>query len=202
MPRPATIPFTEAAYARLEPVAARDEDFGWPMLTFVQALAEMIRPVEELVRPLDPDREAGAPLLDVDLAPDWNLAWLAQFVGVRLSPGVTAARARVEIRSVGGFRRGTPAALLEAVRPTLTGGQYTFLQERDGDEAHMTLVTRTAETPSPTVTLSAAMRQKAAGLILTHVVTAANLYVETAAAAPTYAARSATYATYADARGF
>jgi hypothetical protein len=46
------------------------------------------------------------------------------------------------------------------------------------------------------------MSQKAAGLILAHVVTSVRTYLENTAIAPTYAARSATYANYTAARGF
>jgi hypothetical protein len=135
----------EAIYARLGPVAVQDEALGWPLLTLVQALAEMARQVEELVRPADIARHAWDPLLDVDLSPDWNLPYLGQFVGVRVTPGATPAQARAQIKAEGGFQRGTPAAMVAAVRATLVGTQYVFLKERDGDEDHITVVTRTRD---------------------------------------------------------
>jgi hypothetical protein len=178
MARPATTSLGEAIYARLGPVAANDEALGWPLLTFVQGLAEMGREVEELVRPDDPARRAWDPLLDVDLSPDWNLPYLGQFVGVRVTPGATPAQARAQIKAEGGFKRGTVAALREAVRATLTGTQFVDVIERDGDPWHITVTTRSAETPSPAVSLAAAMGQKAAGLILTMVNTATIVYSE------------------------
>jgi hypothetical protein len=202
MPRPATTPLGEAVYARLGPVAVQDETLGWPLLTLVQGLAEMARQVEDLVRPADIARHTWDPLLDVDLSPDWNLPYLGQFVGVRVTPGATPVQARAQIKAEGGFQRGTPAAMVAAVRATLVGSQYVFLRERDGDEDHITVVTRTADTPAPAVTLAAAVSQKAAGLILAHIVTSVRTYVENTTLAPTYAARSATYANYAASRGF
>jgi hypothetical protein len=202
MPRPATTPLGEAIYARLGPVATQDEALGWPLLTLVQSLAEMGRQVEELVRPADLDRLAWDPLLDVDLSPDWNLPYLGQFVGVRVTPGATPAQARQQIRAEGGFQRGTPGAMIAAVKPTLGLTQYVFLKERDGDEDHITVVTRTSETPNPAVTLAAAVSQKAAGLILTHVVTSVRTWLEIDAAGGTWAGVSAMYGTWDNARGF
>jgi hypothetical protein len=99
MPRPATTPLGEAVYARLGPVAVQDETLGWPLLTLVQGLAEMARQVEDLVRPADIARHTWDPLLDVDLSPDWNLPYLGQFVGVRVTPGATAFQARQQIKA-------------------------------------------------------------------------------------------------------
>lgn len=175
MARPATTDLGEAVYARLGPVAAQDESLGWPLLTFVQALCEMGRQVEELVRG---GEQAYDPLLDVDLSPDWNLPYIGQFVGVRVTPGASPAQARAQIRGVGGFQRGTPAAMIAAVRATLTGTQYVGLVERDGDQDHITVTTRSAETPNPAATLAAALSQKAAGLILAVVNTATIIYSE------------------------
>ena len=199
MARPATTALGEAVYARLGPVAAQDESLGWPLLTFVQALCEMGRQVEELVRG---GEQAYDPLLDVDLSPDWNLPYIGQFVGVRVTPGATPTQARAQIKGVGGFKRGTPAAMAEAVRATLTGSQYVFVRERDGDQDHITVVTRTADTPNPAATLAAARSQKAAGLILSAVQTTVRTYTENKASQPTYAARTSAYANYAAARGF
>jgi hypothetical protein len=178
MARPATSALGEAVYAHLGPVAVQDEPLGWPLLTLVQALAEMGRQVEDLVRPDDPDRRAWDPLLDVDLSPDWNLPYIGQYVGVRVTPGGTPAQWRAQIRGVGGFKRGTVAAMREAVRATLTGTQFVDIIERDGDPWHITVTTRSAETPNPAAALAAAMSQKAAGLILTMVNTATIIYTE------------------------
>lgn len=178
MPRPATTALGEATYSRLEPVSHQDEALGWPLLTFVQALAEMLRQVEELVRPADPSRQAWDPLLDVDLAPDWHLPYIGQFVGVRVTPGGTPAQWRAQIKGVTGFKRGTPAAMIAAVQATLTGTKYVALIERDGDQDHITVTTRAAETPNSAASLAAAVSQKAAGLILTFISTATITYTE------------------------
>ena len=178
MTRPATSTLGEALYARLEPVASQDEALGWPLLIYCQALAEMGRQVEELVRPDDPARDAWDPLLDVDLSPDWNLPYIAQFVGVRLTPDGTPDQWRAQIKGVGGFKRGTPAAMIEAVRATLTGTRYVGLIERDGDQDHLTVTVRSVEAPNPSATQAAAMSQKAAGLILNFIVSATITYTE------------------------
>lgn len=172
MTRPDTLAIADDAYAKLEPVAAGDEGRGWHLLLFIEALGEMFRKVEELTRSVD-GLPARSQILDVDRAPDWWLPNLAQFVGVRLIAGSTVAEQRERIRSTDGFKRGTVAAMVAAIKPTLTGTQYVGVVERAGGDAYtLQISTRSAETPNAAATAAAAMAQKPAGLVLTQTVIA------------------------------
>jgi hypothetical protein len=83
-----------------------------------------------------------------------------------------AVYARQALREQNAKRRGTPRAILNAVRDTLTGTRYAHLLERVGGNAYaLTLITRPSETPDPAVTYAAALRQKPMGMALTHTLT-------------------------------
>jgi hypothetical protein len=127
-------------------------------------------------------------LVDLDLAPEKALPWLAQFVGVQLQPGLDDAAQRARIRATDGFHRGTVSALVGAARQYLTGGKTVIVRERDGDAYTLTIVTYTAETPDSGLVLAALLDQKPGGLILNYV-------VETG---QDWATLQANYATWAD----
>jgi hypothetical protein len=111
-------------------------------------------------------------LMDPDTAPAGALAWLGQFAGVSFLPSDTEATQRSRVKTAAGFYRGTPQAMLDEVKPTLTGTQYaSVLQQVSGSRWAMSLITLSTETPDPTATITAALRQKPAGIALTHVVT-------------------------------
>lgn len=167
-PAPATTPNADEVYAKLAPVAITDADLGYPLLHFIVALSRMFVKVEELARSSDPDLPAWSQALDVDRVPDYGLAFLGQFVGVRLIAGDTAAASRLRIKSTDGFKRGTPAALISAVQATLTGTKRVRLTERTSSAYTELVVTDPAETPNPTATGIAAQAAKAAGLVLTY----------------------------------
>jgi hypothetical protein len=178
-----------------------DDTRGWPARMLIGAVARACGPLFDLVRDTD-DGPGWSAVLSDERCPVWALPWLAQFAGVTLSPGLTEAQQRMRVCSPPSFDRGTFAGMIAAVRQTITGTGYVFALERQGSPYRITIVTRTSETPSPATTLAAAKSQKPAGLVLTHVVTTVRTYLENTTTAPTYGARTSTYANYAAARGF
>jgi hypothetical protein len=98
------------------------------------------------------------------------LPWLAQFAGVRLTPGASEQQWRDEIIAHASFQRGTLGALQAAGALHLTGTKFVDIFERDGSPYRVTVYTRTAETPDPNQTLRDLLSQTPAGLVLTHVV--------------------------------
>lgn len=122
---------------------------------------------------------AHGQIMDPDVAPAAVLPWLAQFAGVQLFPSDTEATRRARIKAAAGFFRGTPGAMIAEVKPTLTGTQYVnLIQQAGGNRWALTLITRPAETPDAAGTYAAALRQKPAGINLTHVQTNDVLWVE------------------------
>lgn len=118
-------------------------------------------------------------VMDPDVAPAGVLGWLGQFAGVAFLPSDTEAQQRARIKAAAGFYRGTPQAMINEVKPTLTGTQYAgIVQQAGGARWAMTLITRPAETPSAAATYAAALRQKPAGINLTHVQTNDVLWIE------------------------
>lgn len=178
--RPDLGSFAEEFYARLEPFHERsnpngpgsitDEELGWPLLIFFGLIARRWQEVEDLIR----DTEAGvgwSALQSVDRIPDKGLPYLAQFRGKTVIAGMTPAEARARIESTDGFDRGTPSAMEAAAKPTLTGLQRVYLNERVGGSIWQTAaITYDSETPDPAATFRALVAQKHHGVILTHTV--------------------------------
>jgi hypothetical protein len=157
--------FSGDLYDSLAPVAAVDDDYAWALLILCNAIGTMYQMVDDWVRD-QPEGPGWSLLLDLNRCPPEALAWLGQFVGVRIPVGLTDAQQRAWILSMPGFKRGTPAAMIAAVQATLTGTKTVTLVERDGDPYALTVKTIPAETPNQTQTTNAILSQKPAGLTL------------------------------------
>jgi hypothetical protein len=196
---PELSPWGERLRERTEPLAPDDAAHGDAHAHLAEALAKNF----ERVGPIyDPEEQLpGEPLVDVDTCPDWALGWLAQLVGVTLPPGTSPDAARVLIRDVSGWKRGTPAALRAAAGAHLTGDKTVFFRERDatGSDPPYTLevVTRASETPDEAAVLAELLRQKPAGIVLTYRTVEGWDYQELSATGPDpYSTLKTTYATY------
>jgi len=195
--------FAERLYVSLAPLAQQDASYGWSLLILCNAIGLMFQDVEDLVRD-SPDGPGYSELLDLDRCPSWALPWLGQLVGVRLLPGASDAENRARIASTDGWKRGTPAALEAAIKATLTGSQSVVIRERDpaGADPPYTLTVRTlvAETPDSAATLSAALSQKPAGLVLNYTTVTGQDYAGLKSKCATYAAMTTKYPSYDSAR--
>lgn len=200
MPRPDASPIAERAWGDLGPWARADaltED--WDLLRLVEAALGDLQLVEDLVRDTDEVDGWGA-IMDVDLAPDQYLDYLAQFPGVRGRTYALADDKRAAIRAKPTTRRGTPAALVEAAQATLTDTKTVKLFERyTGNAYRVHVQTITSETPDAPATLAALLAAKPGGLILTHAAVAGRTYLDVAAEFADYTALEAE-GTYADVR--
>lgn len=165
MSLPALEPAADELYAAVEPLQYAEAQYDYPLAKLCQAAGLMVDPVDSLVR----DTAAGpgwSVLLDVNRAPLAGLPWLAQFVGVTIPDGLDQLSQRQLIQQTGGFRRGSPGALVGAAQQHLTGNRSVFLYERDTSPYHLTVVTYTSETPDEAVVAAALQAAKPAGLIL------------------------------------
>lgn len=202
MPRPTVTAATEEMYASLGHLTAQDEEYGWPLLLFCDALARQLQDVDDLAR----DRDDGSPgwsaVMNADTAPaDW-IDWLAQFVGVAPNPAVSLAQKRVEAKAAVGWQRGTPAAMKAVVGRALAGGKQVTLIERN--PTPYSLIVQVFEPDVPggdtEAVRRAALTQKPAGLILDFQVLPGATYGHMKAAhGPTYADYAMAFATFADA---
>lgn len=164
--------FAARLYVMLAPVARNDEETGWSLLILCNAIGEMFQLLDDWLRDT-PDGPGWSILLDLDRSPPEALPWLAQFVGVRLLAGSTAAEQRTRIASTDGFRRGTPAAMRAAAEATLTGSRTVVFRERNGDPAitpdyayYLDVTTYDDQTPDPAATELALLAQKPGGIVL------------------------------------
>jgi hypothetical protein len=193
--RPDVVPLAEEIYAGLGPLTADDQSHGWPLLRFVNAIAQAPQWTEDLVR----DTDAGpgwSSVLDVDRAPAEALAWLGQFAGVDVEPNIDPDSQRLRIKETAGFRRGTRAAIEGAARQFLIGNRTVQVLERDTSAYHLKVITFETETPFPDRTAAALQAQKPAGLVLQYELSSGATYAELKATGDTYDELGDTYPTY------
>lgn len=197
MAKPIVSEAAEELYEILKPLAYADEALDWPLLTFCEAIAGPLQQVK--------DYSDWSKVLDIDRSPYEALPWLAQFVGV-VSPAKTMAeteaqheaRIREYIRATPGFQRGAPSALIATAQQYLTGTKTVYVRERDTSPYHVTVNTRTSETPDPARVNAALQAAKPAVIQLTHGLVTGWDYFGIDSAYSAYTAVDTDYATYTD----
>jgi len=162
MPKPEATAAALELYGSLGPAFTQfDEDYDWTTLKFCSALTSgNIDLIYEIVT----DRDSGPGwqiLLDPELCPAAALPYLAQFVGARLTAGMSIAEQRAAIAAPEGFRRGSPAAIVAVAKRRLTGTKTVLLVEfYTGLAYRMKIVTLESETPEPEATLADILREQ------------------------------------------
>lgn len=116
---------------------------------FLRALGSMFSEVELYAVDENDDMLGWSNLLDPDLCPVPALPYLAQYVGEQLPVGLTEAQQREWIKDAPNQRRGTVLGIVRAAQRTLTGTRLVAVNEREGDEDHLGIVTYTDQTPNP-----------------------------------------------------
>jgi len=175
-PRPTQVAGNaERAYQLLGPLTRRDPSTGWPLLKLLAALGRADQPVWELAE--DPGIGAMTP---ENADTDW-LPLLAQIVGARLSPAMPETEQRAEIDNPSGWRRGTVPYLTARIQQRLTDTKLVVFLERDTSAYHVTIRTRTTETPDPAAIerdLKDPVRGLPAGITFTHIVSDSPIWAE------------------------
>lgn len=117
--------------------------------TFTQVLMSPIEGVYEIVR----EREDGTPgwaiAVDPDNAPAEVLAWLSQFPGVVITPEMSAAQIRLEIKEPTGWARGRLNSIKVAAGRGLTGTRLVIVRPRFPEVGIHYIRTLLSETPDP-----------------------------------------------------
>jgi hypothetical protein len=151
---------------RTQPLAPDDEDFEYAHAKLCEGMMLPFAQLAELVDPPDP-LVPWEPLFNVDICPGWALPWLGQLVGVRVPSTMDPEDARIFIKELGAFARGSPDAIMAAAKFALTGSKNVFLRERDGGDAyHLEVVTLVSETPDPALVRQYVLLQKPGGITL------------------------------------
>lgn len=141
----------------------QEEDTTGTLRTFVEAWCEPLQLIHDLVRERD-DMPPWAVLLDPDLCPVELLPYLAQFVGVVITPEMTEAQIRAEITHPTGWRRGQPESIQIATRRTLkpvVDGEDLFVIIRPNRPATGWHYVRTLASQTPDPSRTAAVLREA-----------------------------------------
>lgn len=193
-------PFGERLRERTQPLALDDASYGFAHAYLSEALSRPYLEVQEIFDP-EGDVPPVAPLLDIDLCPDWALPWLAQLIGAAIPVGMPPDTARELIRNVAGFRRGTPAAITAAASFFLTGSKTVFFNERFANDAYrLGIVTLAVETPNPAQVQAAILAQKPGGILLSYSAIAGQTYRAVLTEVDSYREMRSDWATYRDVR--
>jgi hypothetical protein len=136
-------------------------DLTGDLTDYAEAIGQMYAQVELFAA--DTETQVGwQPLWDVDLMPAYGLPWLAQTVGERIPVGLAEDAAREQIRKTPNQFRGTPSAIIDAVKAPLTGGKRVWFRERfngsESDEDWIAIATYASETPDERAVLNALRR--------------------------------------------
>lgn len=205
MAKPSMQSFASGLYDALGPMTDPDASQGWPLANYVNGFSEMFQVVDDYGRDqlIAGNYAPGwSQMLDLNRCPTEALGWLAQFVGVTLQQGLTDAQQRARIAAVGGWSRGTVASIVAAAQQYLTGTKTVVVRERDpgvvpANPAYgLTVITRTAETPSSAAVLAAILSQKPAGIILNYQTLTGTDYQGLLDLYATYQVIFTTYTTY------
>lgn len=197
MPAPIVGTAAQELWDSLGPWAEEDVDV-WDLLKFCQALGMGLDDILEIVRDTD-DGPGWSIVMDVDRAPESWLSWLAQFVGVRIPDDVTTVSAKRNwIKSVSGFKRGGPLAIVASVQRYLTGTKTVFLTERLGSAYRIAVSTYSSETPDTSKVTSAVLEQKPGGIMLDYAAISGDDYATLLSTHSDYADVLGTYADYAE----
>lgn len=200
MPAPVVGDWALELYSRLDPLTDQDAALGWPLLTYLGAIGDTyFEEINDLVR--DIGRQPGwAAAMDPDQATASGLGWLGQFVGVRLrSEDDTQAKNVAWVKATAGFSRGSPAAMIAAIKPILSGTKSVTLTERVGGNAYaLQVAVILAEIPAgkKLAVINAATAQKPAGIILTFNPAITQTWTQMKTANATWTIAKATYADF------
>ena len=130
---------------------------------------DLFQIVEDWASDTDDGKPGYSLLVDPLRVPVQLIPWLAQFVGVKIVSGATEQQQRDQLTGLGNWKRGTVAALQNAVALVLTGSQTVQIKERDTSPYHLQVLTYANETPDQNAVNAAILSQKPAGLQYTYV---------------------------------
>lgn len=174
-------PLAAEVAEELAPLLTQDDENGNVGEHFIAVLNAPLEVIAEAVREDEDERDGFAVFMDIDSAPAEALPWLAQFKGVRATPGLAEADTRAQIASAEGLHRGSIDSLKRAGARHTASHDPNLIRVLDrvgGDPYATTVITRTSDTPDPAQTLADLLSDKIIGEIITHVVSDAPIIDE------------------------
>jgi hypothetical protein len=162
--------FTQTLTGLLQPMFYDDIHQSDALAKYLGTLSAEFEIIEQWARDSDLGQIGYSVLVDANRVPYYAIPWLAQFVGVTITQGLSVTQQRQQLLGLGNWKRGTVAALKAAPLPLLTGSQTVMVKERDTSPYHFQVMTYAVETTDSTKVLAALMTQKPAGLVMTYIV--------------------------------
>ena len=95
----------EDAYATLGPIAGADAANGYALRGLCNAIGSMFAQSEEAVRAVA-GFDAWTQTWNIDRCPAWLIPFVGQAVGVLVTPGLTTAEQRAQVKEEGAWKRG------------------------------------------------------------------------------------------------
>jgi hypothetical protein len=175
MTDPPITQYAQDAYDYLQPLWADDDQRGFPLKTFIAALGEGQRQVEETAR-AQPGRDPFQQAWDVTVCPDYLLPFLGQAVGVSVTAGLTADAQRLQIEAELGLRRGSIPNIIAAGEAQQTQPNRTTVIERVPDAWGIEIAYDPAYTPDVAAYTAAVTAAVPWGLAVTFTSTSLPLF--------------------------
>jgi hypothetical protein len=185
-------------YESLAPLTYDDEQLGWPLATYLDALGLILDEIAGLVRTDEDGNDGWSAFADPARCPDDFLVTLAQWAGVRYPRRMSGDDLRALIGPhAPGLWRGTKQALLDTVQRYLTPGGSMYFEERaDGNPYVLRIHTYAYDTLDAVALENELLTHVPAGLILEYAMQEGMSYAELRHQAATYAAMRATFENY------
>ena len=190
----------------LGPHVRDDADAGGALLAFCESWLAPLQPIHDIVRERPGEGENGTllpsfgVLFDPDLCPTGSLPYLAQYVGVVVTPEMSAQQLRNEIREPTGWKRGQPESLRVAVRRTLEADGDTepmvIIRPRTPEPGRHYIRTLKSQTPEPDRTEAVVLENLPAWEVLDYAAIDGVTYGDIAAGYEDYAALAAAFPNY------
>jgi hypothetical protein len=163
--------FRQQLWNLLDPMFYADAQNANSLHIYLGGLSDpLFQLVEDWASDTDNDEPGYSLLVDATRVPNEGIAWLAQFVGVTLTQGLTYAQQREQLTGLASWKRGTIDAFKNAPLPWLSGTQTVIVKERDTSPYHLLVYTLASETIDQNAVLRALLSQKPAGLVLQYIV--------------------------------
>lgn len=176
-------PATPVADRILEALGPAMAERAGPLLAdLVAGLTSPLAAVDELLNPARSTDTRWAAVFDLTQTPDPDL--LGQLAGTPTPPGLDPAAKRAHIAARPGWLRGTPAQILAALSPLLTGYQRVDVLERVTSPWRFTVRVYAPQVPAGVTQAQLAAlveAQKPVGLIATVEIAAGASYAHFAA---------------------
>ncbi len=178
-----------------------DEANGYPLRRFCEGWCAPLQSLYDIVRERA-DMPAFGILFDVDLCPAACLPYLAQYVGVVLTPEMTEAQMRNEIREPTGWARGREPAIriagLRTLRPVGAEPLVFVIRPRTPEPGVHYIRTLASQTPDEERTRAALRAALPAWEVLDYEAFDSATYADIDAAHTTYADADSDLGTYSD----